>query len=48
VNRQVETLADWTRGHDGAASPAGASASADPGKVELRAAIDSFSVGGGR
>ena len=48
VNRQVETLADWTRGHDGAASPAGAAASADPGKVELQAAIDSFSVGGGR
>jgi hypothetical protein len=48
VNRQVETLAEWTRGHDGAPAPAGAAASTDPGKVELQAAIDSFSVGGGR
>jgi len=48
VNHQVESLADWTRVHDGALRPTGAAASVDPGNVGLPAAIDSFSVGGGR
>jgi NADH-quinone oxidoreductase subunit M len=50
VNRQVETLAEWTRSiHDGHPAAAGAAAAAtDEGSVGFQAAIDSFSVGGGR
>ena len=49
VNRQVETLAEWTRSvHDGHPAAAGATAAADNGAVELQATIDTFTVGGGR
>jgi hypothetical protein len=50
VNRQVETLAEWTRSiHDGHPAAAGAAAAAtDNGTVGSQARIDSFSVGGGR
>jgi NADH-quinone oxidoreductase subunit M len=49
VNRQVETLAEWTRSvHDGHPAAAGATAATDNGAVELQATIDTFTVGGGR
>ena len=49
VNRQVETLAEWTRSvHDGHPAAAGATAATANGAVELQATIDTFTVGGGR
>jgi NADH-quinone oxidoreductase subunit M len=49
VNRQVETLAEWTRSvHDGHPAAAGATAATDNGAVELQATTDTFTVGGGR
>ena len=49
VNRQVETLSEWTRSvHDGHPAAAGATAATDNGAVERQVTIDTFTVGGGR
>lgn len=49
VNRQVETLAEWTRSvHDGHVAASGETAATPSGAVELQATIDTFTVGGGR